>query len=39
VADNDTYGRKEIEDEKGNVLGFSVMRVSALQDVPPEVAL
>ena len=26
-------------DEKGNVLGFSVMRVSALQDVPLEVAL
>ena len=26
-------------DEKGNVLGFSVMRVSALRDVPLEVAL
>jgi uncharacterized protein YuzE len=26
-------------DDKGNVLGFSVMRVSALQDVPLEVAL
>ena len=26
-------------DEKGNVLGFSVMRVSALHDVPMEVAL
>ena len=26
-------------DEKGNVLGFSVMKVSALHDVPLEVAL
>jgi uncharacterized protein YuzE len=26
-------------DEKGNVLGFSVMRVSALRDAPLEVAL
>ena len=26
-------------DEKGNVLGFSVMRVSALRDTPLEVAL
>jgi len=26
-------------DEKGNVLGFSVMRVSALHNVPMEVAL
>jgi uncharacterized protein YuzE len=26
-------------DDKGNVLGFSVVRVSALQDVPLEVAL
>jgi len=26
-------------DEKDNVLGFSVMRVSALHDVPMEVAL
>ena len=26
-------------DEKGNVLGFSVMRVSALQDAPLEMAL
>jgi hypothetical protein len=26
-------------DDEGNVLGFSVMRVSALQDVPLEVAL
>ena len=26
-------------DDKGNVLGFSVMRVSALQDAPLEVAL
>lgn len=26
-------------DDKGDVLGFSVMRVSALQDVPLEVAL
>jgi len=26
-------------DEKGNVLGFSVMKVSALRDAPLEVAL
>jgi len=26
-------------DEKGNVLGFAIMRVSALRDVPLEVAL
>lgn len=26
-------------DEEGNVLGFSVMRVSALRDAPLEVAL
>ncbi len=26
-------------DEKGNVLGFSVMKVSALRDQPLEVAL
>ena len=26
-------------DDEGNVLGFSVMRVSALHDVPLEVAL
>lgn len=26
-------------DENGNVIGFSVMRVSALQDSPLEVAL
>jgi hypothetical protein len=26
-------------DENGNVLGFSVMRVSALRDKPLEVAL
>ena len=26
-------------DEKGNVLGFSVMKVSALHDAPLEVAL
>lgn len=26
-------------DEKGKVLGFSLMRVSALDDVPMEVAL
>jgi hypothetical protein len=26
-------------DEKGNVLGFSIMRVSALRDQPLEVAL
>jgi hypothetical protein len=26
-------------DDEGNVLGFSVMRVSALRDVPLEVAL
>ena len=26
-------------DDKGNVLGFSVMRVSALQDAPLEMAL
>jgi uncharacterized protein YuzE len=26
-------------DESGNVIGFSVMRVSALQDSPLEVAL
>jgi len=26
-------------DDKGNVLGFSVMRVSALSDTPLEVAL
>ena len=26
-------------DEKGRVLGFSVMKVSALRDVPLEVAL
>lgn len=26
-------------DEKGNVLGFSIMRVSALRDAPLEVAL
>jgi uncharacterized protein YuzE len=26
-------------DDQGKVLGFSVMRVSALQDVPLEVAL
>jgi len=26
-------------DEKGHVLGFSVMKVSALRDVPLEVAL
>ena len=26
-------------DDKGNVLGFSVMRVSALRDAPLEVAL
>lgn len=26
-------------DEKGNVLGFSVMKVSALRDEPLEVAL
>ena len=26
-------------DEKGNLLGFSVMRVSALRDTPLEVAL
>jgi uncharacterized protein YuzE len=26
-------------DEKGNVLGFSMMRVSALRDAPLEVAL
>lgn len=26
-------------DEQGNVLGFSVMRVSALRDTPLEVAL
>jgi hypothetical protein len=26
-------------DDQGNVLGFSVMRVSALQDAPLEVAL
>ncbi|MCC6211230.1 MAG: DUF2283 domain-containing protein [Burkholderiales bacterium] len=26
-------------DEKGNVLGFSIMRVSALRDAPVEVAL
>jgi uncharacterized protein YuzE len=26
-------------DEKGNVIGFSVMRVSALRDTPLEVAL
>ena len=26
-------------DEQGKVLGFSVMRVSALHDVPMEVAL
>jgi len=26
-------------DEDGNVLGFSVLRVSALKEQPPEVAL
>jgi uncharacterized protein YuzE len=26
-------------DEQGNVLGFSIMRVSALRDAPIEVAL
>lgn len=26
-------------DEQGNVLGFSIMRVSALRDAPLEVAL
>jgi uncharacterized protein YuzE len=26
-------------DDKGNVIGFSVMRVSALRDAPLEVAL
>jgi len=26
-------------DEKGSVLGFSIMRVSALQDAPLEMAL
>jgi hypothetical protein len=39
------YGKRaaphvmEKVDEKGKVLGFSMMRVSALRDVPMEVAL